>query len=503
MKYLSSFKQSQKRIENFLKVFDNCIDFNAIDKFEWDNIFKTSKRLKEIEAKGRKEHNKFVTIMQDLFYSLYKLDPKFIDPRRVSHETGFFNRKILEQIMEMSRYLELRAYTTSDELNSGVAVISFAEHLMDLVKERVEEFKKRQEELKQQAQDIQDMLDQMGNVSEDDLTDEMKQMIKDLQKDVNGAMADVPPDLGDVSDTMDSIIEMTESNEQVKRTWGLEQNDSFVRMPYHQKEKVFERLRNSDKLNAITEMLGKFKAILSKEDKTKVNKNVTSLQKTKRSDEFQHAVPAELMKFADEDLELVFWANQSNHALETYEYDNDTEDVKGPIVIAIDESGSMYGKREVWSKACALAVLHQAQVDKRSVYVIHFSYNHRAKDLHVNVFPKDKSLDIEQLIDMAEHFYNGGTSFDQPIERMMQCVSEEEGFDRADGLFITDGECAANKTLLKKLEKFKSEVGFRLYGIHLGSWGADELNKICNKIYFIKELTGELFLEINQRMMDD
>jgi uncharacterized protein with von Willebrand factor type A (vWA) domain len=51
---------------------------------------------------------------------------------------------------------------------------------------------------------------------------------------------------------------------------------------------------------------------------------------------------------------------------------------QGPIIIAIDESGSMttdYGGMtgEVWSKAVMLALLSIARLQKRDLAVIHFS----------------------------------------------------------------------------------------------------------------------------------
>ena len=503
MKYLDSFEQSKKKIENFLKVFENAIDCREIDKFEWKTIFNCSPKLQEIEAEGKKIHENYITILQDLFYSLYKLSPKFIDTAQLSQETGFFNKSIIEQIMNMSRYEELRVYTTSDEMNSAISVVAFSEQLHEMVKEKIEEYKNKQEELKKRMEDMQKLLDSLDPQSDDDIPDDVKDLIEGLAKDLQGAQADVVPDIGDISDTIDTIINMTETNETLKRTWGLQKNNTFIKLPYQQKQKVFERLRNSKKLMEISDMLGKFKGLLNREENTTISKEIASLQKTKMSDEITHAIPAELMKFVDEEMEWLFWIKAGNHSLETYDYEQDNEEIKGPIVIAIDESGSMSGTREIWSKACALAVLHQAKVDNRSVYVIHFAHQRQAKDTHINKFPKDQDLDIEQVIDMAEHFYNGGTSFNQPFEQMMTCVDEEEGFSRADGLFITDGECQVSQEILKNLGIFKEEKGFRLFGIHLGSWGDTELEKFCNSVYNIKELTNDLFMKINNKLLKD
>ena len=73
MKYLVEFNRAKEKIEGFLKVFDNAVFHNAIDAFEWKTLFSASGKLKEIEKDGRAVYKQYVTIMQDVFYSLYKI----------------------------------------------------------------------------------------------------------------------------------------------------------------------------------------------------------------------------------------------------------------------------------------------------------------------------------------------------------------------------------------------------------------------------------------------
>ncbi|HEU0173564.1 MAG TPA: hypothetical protein VFV58_04825 [Blastocatellia bacterium] len=63
---------------------------------------------------------------------------------------------------------------------------------------------------------------------------------------------------------------------------------------------------------------------------------------------------------------------------------------QGPIIIAIDESGSMtadYGGMtcEVWRKAVTLALLSIVRLQKRDLAVIHFS---GPDDLRLDLFPR-------------------------------------------------------------------------------------------------------------------
>jgi uncharacterized protein with von Willebrand factor type A (vWA) domain len=84
---------------------------------------------------------------------------------------------------------------------------------------------------------------------------------------------------------------------------------------------------------------------------------------------------------------------------------------QGPIIIAIDESGSMttdYGGMmgEVWSNAVMLALLSIAWLQKCDLAVIHFS---GPDDLRVDLFPKGQATPTE-VIASASFFFNGGRS---------------------------------------------------------------------------------------------
>ena len=76
------------------------------------------------------------------------------------------------------------------------------------------------------------------------------------------------------------------------------------------------------------------------------------------------------------------------------------------------------------------------------------------------------------------------------VLRLMQ----EEGFDNADIVFITDGECALSQEYISKLQKEQVKQRFTITGILLdqGNAGMDfSLKPFCQNIYRTSELTGE------------
>ena len=50
----------------------------------------------------------------------------------------------------------------------------------------------------------------------------------------------------------------------------------------------------------------------------------------------------------------------------------------------------------------------------------------------------------------AETFLNGGTNFETPMRKAMSLI-EEDGFEKADVVFITDGECELNEAYAREL----------------------------------------------------
>ena len=133
---------------------------------------------------------------------------------------------------------------------------------------------------------------------------------------------------------------------------------------------------------------------------------------------------------------------------------------RGPMVLLIDESGSMHdfggywggnGKRgrNTWAKACCIALTRVAWAEGREVRAVHFGYGAVCQDL-----PKD---DMHALFEMARSFMSGGTSFMLAMEAGMVEVADldKKGFKGADLVLLTDGEehdHGSHTTMLNKMD---------------------------------------------------
>lgn len=119
---------------------------------------------------------------------------------------------------------------------------------------------------------------------------------------------------------------------------------------------------------------------------------------------------------------------------------------RGPLVIAVDESGSMADKvavrdlgvqysRHDWAKACMAGLVKIAHAHGRVAVVVHFSTE--------TVVTRIEPGDARALQCAIEHNYNGsGTRIASAIRRGEIEISElrQEGFSGADLVLLTDGE---------------------------------------------------------------
>ena len=111
---------------------------------------------------------------------------------------------------------------------------------------------------------------------------------------------------------------------------------------------------------------------------------------------------------------------------------------RGPLVLAIDESGSMHDEgdrqRNVWAKAAAIALARTALDDGRPVTVVHYSSS-------VTVSRLEPGLP-GQLVDLARHFLGGGTDICRALRRAAEAVGEmaRKGDKGADVVLGSDGQ---------------------------------------------------------------
>jgi len=345
------------------------------DKFDLEAFEKTlsqSKVLTENRRTGKKEYGEFGELLQDTFSALFKYNPDLLKDYMMKPEF-LLNREIMKQVFEAPKYKELRALTKLDEVNSTVGT----EILSDELKELVKQMKEQQEALQalkdamekeQQAQAAQKGGDKEGdeekggnpvNASERLTLKEAKKRLEEARKDFKDSV-EKKEFQQSVHGLVSQAQNVTQETNDFIEAWGLGSDANYSKRSYKDKMELLRRLRNSPKLRMIAKLAGRYKKIAMQRQHQKIKKGTNEIYSIKQGKDLGKVLPSELMKLCDPVTELLFFKDYAEGKILQYETRSKAKQVKGPIVVAMDESYSMDGQPEIWAKAVAMGLLEIA-----------------------------------------------------------------------------------------------------------------------------------------------
>ena len=202
-----------------------------------------------------------------------------------------------------------------------------------------------------------------------------------------------------------------------------------------------------------------------------------------------------LARMADRNLasyERVGWRAEPSRVLDGVERRPMEE--RGPIIVCLDTSGSMFGPRETVAKALALECARSARVSGRRCFLYAFSGPGQVEELDISLGggrgrsrpagiagasaasasasaggDADRGGGIGRLIEFLGHSFHGGTDVDEPLLRSLDRLEREPGWAEADVLMVTDGEIIApGEQVTSRLEAAKATSGLKVHGLILG-----------------------------------
>ena len=109
-----------------------------------------------------------------------------------------------------------------------------------------------------------------------------------------------------------------------------------------------------------------------------------------------------------------------------------------------------------------MALLEIAAKSRRRFALIHFA---GSSSCQVDIF-RPGEYTLEDKLSAAETFLGGGTNFERPIREVIQLM-DTEGFEKADVVFITDGECELPDACRQELQSAQATYHFTVTGILL------------------------------------
>lgn len=250
-----------------------------------------------------------------------------------------------------------------------------------------------------------------------------------------------------------------------------------------------KKIRNAPDLKRIIEEAGRLRRIHAEKRATRANHAPEELCDIEPGGDIPRLLPAELgmLKHPKRKLDLYRRILERN-ALQ-YRLKGNEHKAKGPIIVCIDESGSMSGVPNTWAKAVALAMLSAADHDKRGWGIITFTTRVESSFYLATGAPRDPS----KILDALSTFAGGGTDWTPALDAARKAIDAEAqaGLKQADVILITDGLCGTPADWLASYKGWLKEVDATLYGvlIGMGTEHCDSMKELCDRVVGISDLS--------------
>lgn len=159
----------------------------------------------------------------------------------------------------------------------------------------------------------------------------------------------------------------------------------------------------------------------------------------------------------------------------------------GPIIVCVDESGSMYGNKNLFAKAFLYGMWVVANRFKREFWVVRFSTSTQTQ--HVKT-PRD----ITSLLDV---FMGGGTDFEKPLREVVRLIEDAQGTNPnlriADMIFLTDGVGRLSPSVLQEIMGKKAEIRFKVISAIITGVADHESVNVKLALAVLKQFSDEVF----------
>lgn len=252
---------------------------------------------------------------------------------------------------------------------------------------------------------------------------------------------------------------------------------------------LYRRIRSNPKIQQICQQAGRFRRYAQGKQRQKVCHGQDELVGVEPAGDVQRLLPVELARLADPDFELDLMRRLAERQALCRQYRGVEKVGKGPIVLVLDESGSMCGDKEVTAKALALTLAWMARRQKRWCALVAFSGGSEGRVL---AMPPGKWDDLT-LLEWLEQFLDGGTDMDVPLNELPNVYWPKfvaDGLQRGktDIVTITDAEVHVPGKLRDDFNAWKKREQARMITLVIRSRAGD-LASVSDEVHHIRDVS--------------
>lgn len=496
----------------------NCFEILEVDHEDYIDIVDASIEMQKTIAEGEALLPTFKYLHEDIFMSLYQYSANILPPEKM-HMQSYLNRNILSQLVNTPAYIALRKNCRCDMFYAGIGTEIIGKQAIEILKNEISKIKDFQQK-KEALEKLIEQEEQMDSLAED--LDTLEELIE--EKKIQGASQEELQELQDqlgqgqmslaearamAEQMAEDCEELVEGNEDIVdnmtvmmdnsidgamkevnevsnyvESWGLGEGRN-IKVPFGIKKNVLEKIRNSEELRKFTDMIGKYKECAIAEQKKKEKNAAVEIRSVKMGDKIEDALPSDKLNLCNDTTKKDFYRRMTQGQLIAYDKTSQKQKNKGPIIVCIDQSGSMSGDKEMWAKALAVGILEVAQLQKREFACIPYDSNVR----RTTIIHKDE-IDPQKIINIAEEQASGGTNFEKPLKKASELI-KDSNFKEADIVFISDGDCAVSDSFRREFKQLKEDKDFRTMGVLVdyGHCSNTALNDFCDSVTTVSKIS--------------
>lgn len=364
--------------------------------------------------------------------------------------------EFLRQLLETPECHQLRASTVLNPLASEIAAAAFAKQYAELRQERQE----RQE---------RDSVQGGGGSSPDAAS--------------KSGLGDELEVLRHASRAVVEAAEEVEEAKEAAAALGMGAGAPGSNDPKAIAE-LFKRVRSDPNLKRICELAGRYRRVAQSRQRRKAAHGLDDVVGVVMDGDLGRLLPHELAKLAIPEFEDDVLRRLVERQTQCREYRAMEPVAKGPILVSVDESGSMCGEKAHTAKALALALAWIARQQRRWCGLVAYSGDSGERLL---VLPPGRWNEIA-LMDWLAEFIGCGSSLDVPVRELpdyYQRLSAPAG--KTDVILITDAICHIPGELRGPFLAWKQKAQARVISLVIESTPGD-LAAISDEIHQVASL---------------
>jgi uncharacterized protein with von Willebrand factor type A (vWA) domain len=447
---------------NLTREVDNWTRYLAAHEAREGGIFASS--IKAVDAE------QWPGVAREIFDSLYSEEPKLADPQSAGSE---WIRELVNQAEGCPEWANLRAEVQGDPWAAGIAAGRVVTSLTEKAKQLLEALPK--EDPQRLAEDAQAMQEVLGPKHR--ITKAAKKKAEEAEEQAAAALnlltggGDEEPAAGLLGAAANEA-----RHEVAAITKGAVDLAGLATGALHSMQAAPETMRKllaeNPNLRKVAELAGRLRIRARAKQRTKTKYAPESIVDVTIGGELERLLPSEIMQAVMPETELLLLRKLQEREALQYELEGNEDLDRGPVIMAVDSSGSMAGIRNQWAMAVAISVLEIAAMQRRPFVLMHFDHEVKA----TFTVEKPANMGLQELVEMISYFSNGGTNFAPPLAQAHGIITngkQKDGvFARADVMLITDGQASWGEWA----QNVKA-TGAALYGVAIECRFRDDMEK--------------------------